>query len=107
MGRIVGYIQFEDELDRVTQKAAIDKFVKEKFGTDKIDYVYENVKSFISWRNRTLGKEVLPSLNKGDVLVVSESKRLGNSTPEIDVLLMYIIDKGADVYEARLNTKLT
>ncbi len=107
MGRIIGYIQFESEIDKITQKAAIDKFVKEKFNANNVDYVYENTKSFVSWRNRVLGKEVLPSLQEGDVLVVSESKRLGNSQPEIDVLLMYIMDKGAKAYEARLDVCLT
>ncbi len=107
MGKIVGYIQFESEIDKITQKAAIDKFVKEKFNRSDIEYVYENVKSFVSWRNRILGKEILPSLQDGDVLVVSESKRLGNSQPEIDVLLMYIMDKGAKAYEARLDVCLT
>lgn len=107
MGKIIGYIQFETESDKILQKAAIDKFVKDKFKRDDTEYFFENVKPFISWRNRDLGKEILPSLENGDVLVVSESKRLGNSSPEIDVLLMYATDKGAEVYEARLNTKIS
>ncbi len=107
MGRIIGYVQFESETDKVLQKAAIDKFVRDKFKREDIEYIYEEVKSFVSWKNRILGKELLPSLQEGDVLVVSEAKRLGNSSPETDVLLMYVTDKGAEVYEARLNTKIS
>ncbi len=107
MGRVIGYIQFEKEMDKVLQKAAIEKFVRDKFKREDIEYVYEEVKSFVSWKNRKLGKELLPALQEGDILIVSESKRLGNSSPEIDVFLMYATDKGAEVYEARLNTKIS
>ncbi len=107
MGKIVGYIQFETEMDKVLQKAAIDKFTKDKFNQQNVEYVYEEVKSFVSWKNRKLGKEVLPSLQKDDRLIVSESKRLGNSSPEIDVFLMYVTDKGVEVYEAKLNSKIS
>ncbi len=107
MGKIIGYIQFETEMDKVLQKAAIDKFTKDKFNQQNVEYVYEEVKSFVSWKNRKLGKEVLPSLQKDDILIVSESKRLGNSSPEIDVFLMYVTDKGVEVYEAKLNSKIS
>ncbi len=107
MSRIIGYVQYEEEPERILQKAAIDKFVKDKFKGNDIDYVFENVKHYISWKNRELGKEVLPSFEGGDVLIVSESKRLGNSSPEIDVFLMYATDKGVEVYEARLDTKIS
>ena len=109
MGKIYGYIQYESNSDRIIQKAAIDKFVKEKFNLtpDNIEYFEEAVKPYISWKNRKLGKELLPKLSKDDVLVVSESKRLGASSPEVDVFLMYVTDKGAVVYEARLDTKIS
>ncbi len=107
MGKIIGYIQYETESERILQKAAIDKFAKDKFKKEDIEFLYDEVKSFISWKNRKLGKELLPSLTEGDVVIVSESKRLGNSSPEIDVLLMYMTDKGAEVYEARLDTKIS
>ncbi|AEA34508.1 resolvase domain-containing protein [Hippea maritima] len=109
MGKIYGYIQYDSEADRIVQKAAIDKFVKSKYGiaSDGIEYLEENVKPYISWKNRQLGKELLPKLEEGDVLVVSESKRLGSSSPEIDVFLMYATDKGAEVYEAKLDTKIS
>ncbi|WP_022669528.1 invertase [Hippea alviniae] len=109
MGKIYGYIQYDSESDRVLQKAAIDKFVKDKYKemSTEIEYLEEEVKPYISWKNRKLGKELLPKLEKGDVVVVSESKRLGSSSPEIDLFLMYATDKGAEVYEARLNTKIS
>jgi len=46
-------------------------------------------------------------LEEKDVVVVSESNRLGSSSPEIDLFLMYATDKGAAVYEARLDTKIS
>ncbi len=107
MGKIIGYVQYEQESDKILQKAAIDKFVRDKFKQENIEYIYEKVEPFISWKNRILGKELLPSLEEKDVLIVSESKRLGNSSPEIDVFLMYATDKGAEVYEARLDTKIS
>ncbi len=107
--KVYGYIQYDNEAERILQKASIDKFVRDKFGLkpEDIEYLIENVKPYISWKNRKLGKEILPKLQEGDVLVVSESKRLGSSSPEVDVFLMYATDKGAEVYEARLNTKIS
>ncbi len=107
--KVYGYIQYDNEAEKILQKAAIDKFVKDKFGlkSEDVEYLIENVKPYISWKNRRLGKEILPKLKEGDVLVVSESKRLGSSSPEVDVFLMYATDKGAEVYEARLNTKIS
>ncbi len=107
MGKIIGYVQYETESERLTQKVAIDKFVKDKFNRNDIEYTFENIEHFVSWKNRILGKEILPSLENGDVLVVSESKRLGSSSPEIDVFLMYATDKGTQVFEARLDTKIS
>jgi DNA invertase Pin-like site-specific DNA recombinase len=107
MGKVIGYIQYENDSDKILQKAAIDKFAKDKFNQQSIDYVYEKIEPFISWKNRILGKELLPSLEEKDILIVSESKRLGNSSPEIDVLLMYVTEKGAEVYEAKLDTKIS
>jgi len=109
MGKIYGYIQFDNEAEKILQKAAIDKFVKDKYKKtpEEIEYLMENVKPYISWKNRKLGRELLPKLQEGDVLVVSESKRLGSSSPEIDVFLMYVTDRGTEVFEARLDTKIS
>ncbi len=108
-GKIYGYIQYDNETEKVLQKAAIDKFVKDKYKKtlDEVEYLVENVKPYVSWKNRKLGRELLPKLKEGDVLIVSEAKRLGSSSPEIDVFLMYATDKGAEVYEARLDTKIS
>ncbi len=109
MGKVYAYIQYDNEADKIIQKAAIDKFVKHKFNlkSEDVEYMMEKVKPYVSWKNRQLGKELLPKLEEGDKLIVSESKRLGSSSPEIDVFLMYATDRGAEVYEARLDTKIS
>lgn len=106
MGKVIGYIQAESEGDRVMQKATIDSYAKKKFNITDVEYVFEDVSSYISWKSRILAKEILPNMEKGDVLLTSESARLGNSSAEVNLLLMYFADKGVDVYEAKTGTKI-
>ncbi|GEM_PF-2370619 len=106
MGKIIGYIQAESEGDRIMQKATIDSYAKNKFNVSDVEYVVEEVSSYISWKNRILSKEVLPNMEEGDVLLVHNAGRLGNSSAEVNLLLMYFADKGVDVYEAKTGAKI-
>jgi hypothetical protein len=45
-------------------------------------------------------------LNEGDNFIVSDGAKLGNSTPETDVVLMYFADKQVNVYFAKVRMKI-
>lgn len=47
----------------------------------------EGVSGGVSYKDRNLGKKVLPLLEKGDVLIVSEISRLGRSMSDINKLV--------------------
>lgn len=47
----------------------------------------EGVSGGVSYRNRNLGKEVIPILGRGDMLIVSEISRLGRSMSDINKLV--------------------
>lgn len=47
----------------------------------------EGVSGGVSYRERRLGKEVLPMLDKGDILIVSEISRLGRSMSDLNILV--------------------
>jgi len=105
MSRNVAYIVADDESEKLVQKAVIDSFAKQN-GFDDLEYFYESEKSYVSWKNRDLGKIILPSLNEGDNFIVSDGAKLGNSTPETDVVLMYFADKQVNVYFAKIRIKI-
>lgn len=47
----------------------------------------EGVSGGVSYKERNLGKQVLPLLEKGDILIVSEISRLGRSMSDINKLV--------------------
>lgn len=47
----------------------------------------EGVSGGVSYRERKLGKEVLPMLSEGDILIVSEISRLGRSMSDLNLLV--------------------
>lgn len=101
----IAYIIADDESERLVQKATIDSFAKQN-GFDDLEYFYESEKSYVSWKNRDLGKTLLPSLSEGDNFIVADGTKLGNSTPETDVVLMYFADKQVNVYFAKIRMKI-
>lgn len=105
MPRNVAYILAEDETDKLAQKAVIDNFANMN-GFENLEYFYESEKPYVSWKNRDLGKTILPSLQEGDNFFVSDGQKLGNSTPETDVVLMYFADKQINVYFTKTRIKI-
>lgn len=47
----------------------------------------EGVSGGVSYKDRNLGKEILPELKEGDILIVSEISRLGRSMSDINKLV--------------------
>ncbi len=105
MGKTVGYIQADSKTEQLLQKAVIDRFARAN-GLGEVEYVIEDSKDYVSWKDRLLGKKVLNEMKKGDSLIVADSMRLGNSSPEVDVILMYFAEKGVNVYYAKVGMKI-
>lgn len=72
----------------------------------------EGVSGGVSYRDRKLGKEILPMLDRGDILVVAELSRLGRSINDVNTLIvrelkprgvrLVIVQTGIDIDCARM-----
>jgi len=82
------------------QRKEILEFI-EKEGLQPFEYVEEkvSVKSVVTGRD--LGRKVLPLLQEGDALIVTELSRLGRNLVEIMTVLNVLVDKGVRVYAVK------
>lgn len=73
----------------------------------------EGVSGGVSYKDRNLGKEVIPMLGRGDMLIVSEISRLGRSMSDINKLVseelkphgvrLVVVQMGLDLNCANMN----
>jgi DNA invertase Pin-like site-specific DNA recombinase len=102
--QVIGYIRVStngQELEN--QKLGILKFANEQCW--KVDFVEETVSGTKSYKERELG-EVISTLSKDDVLIVSELSRLGRSMLEVMTLLCELSEKGIKVFAIKGNHRV-
>ncbi len=86
------------ELDN--QRKEILEFI-EKEGLQPFEYVEEKISVKSPVTGRDLGRKVLPFLQEGDTLIVTELSRLGRNLVEIMTVLNVLVDKGVRVYAVK------
>lgn len=86
------------ELDN--QRKEILEFI-EKEGLQPFEYFEEKVSVKSPVTGRDLGRKVLPFLQEGDALIVTELSRLGRNLVEIMTVLNVLVDKGVRVYAVK------
>jgi len=82
--------------DVKSQKLGIVDYAK-KNNLPPLKFVSETTSGAIPVSDRTLGKELIPMLKEGDVLVVAEISRLGRSV--VDILNTLKLTDGACAIE--------
>lgn len=97
-GRVFAYLRVStDSQEFASQKAGVVDYVTAR-NLDPIHFVEEKVSGSVPASERTLGKELLPSLKAGDLLVVSEISRLGRSLVDILGTLKALTEKAVQVH---------
>lgn len=95
--RTIGYLRVStDDQDLEKNKADILNLANEK-KLFPVEWVEEKVSGTKDWRKRKLG-EVLPTLKRGDTIIVSELSRLGRSTLQILEVMKECKEQGIAVH---------
>ena len=65
-----------------------------------MEFVQEKISGKVSWRNRKIGP-ILDELKKGDVILLSEFSRLGQSMLEVMEIISIAMQKGIRIYTVK------
>lgn len=88
MGKVIIYSRISTEKQTLAQQ---ERTVFEWLKAHNLEATHavsdEGVSGGVSYRDRNLGKEVIPMLGRGDMLIVSEISRLGRSMSDINKLV--------------------
>lgn len=99
--QVIAYLRTStDKQDTAAQQQGIVEYAKRN-GLQPLRFVEEQVSGRVAIADRKLGKDVLPSLGAGDVLLVSELSRLGRSTLDVLQALKLATERGAEVHVAK------
>lgn len=85
--------------DNEKNKSDILALANEK-GLGKVVFVEDKISGKVSWKERQIFT-VLNSLQKGDVLLISEFSRLGRSMLEIMEIILFAIEKEIKMYTVK------
>ena len=85
--------------DNENNKSDILTIANEK-GLGKVEFVEDVMSGKVSWKKRQIFT-VLNSLEKGDVLLISEFSRLGRSMLEIMEIILFAIEKEIKMYTVK------
>ena len=105
MSRTYAYIRVStDKQDTENQRYEILKYANEK-KLGNVEFIEETVSGRKSWKDRKIG-DLIPKLQKGDILIVTELSRLGRSMLEIMELLSILLRAGVELHVVKNNQVL-
>ena len=94
---VFAYIRVStDKQDTENQRFEILKYANEK-KLGNVEFIEETVSGRKSWKERKIGT-LIPELQKGDILIVTELSRLGRSMLEIMELLSILLRAGVELH---------
>jgi len=100
--KVYAYIRVNtDRQDSENQRFEILKYVNEK-KLGNVEFIEETVSGRKSWKDRKMGV-LIPELQKGDILVITELSRLGRSMLEIMGLLSILLRAGVELHVVKSN----
>jgi len=106
LGRVFAYLRVStDEQELDSQKLGVLDYAKKR-DLQPLKFVSEKISGSVPASERTLGKELLPNLQQGDVLIVAEISRLGRSVVDILSTLKLLAEKGVSVHVVKGNMQL-
>ena len=105
MSKNIAYLRVSTlRQDNEKNKSDILAIANEK-GLGKVEFVEDVMSGKVSWKKRQIFT-VLNSLEKGDVLLISEFSRLGRSMLEIMEIILFAIEKEINMYTVKGNWQL-
>jgi DNA invertase Pin-like site-specific DNA recombinase len=105
MNKIIAYLRVStSRQDLEKNKNDILRLANEK-KLGVVDFVEEKVSGTVKWKKRKIG-EIIETLSRGDIIIVSELSRLGRSMLECMEILSISIDKGIMIYSVKGNWNL-
>jgi len=94
---VFAYIRVStDKQETENQRFEILKYANEK-KLGNVEFIEETVSGRKSWKERKIGL-LIPKLQRGDVLLVTELSRLGRSMLEIMELLSILLRAGVEIH---------
>ena len=100
--KVYAYIRVStDRQDSENQRFEILKYANEK-KLGNVEFIEETVSGRKSWKDRKMGV-LIPELQKGDILVITELSRLGRSMLEIMGLLSILLRAGVELHVVKSN----
>ena len=100
MSKNIAYLRVSTlRQDNEKNKSDILAIANEK-GLGKVEFVEDVMSGKVSWKKRQIFT-VLNSLEKGDVLLISEFSRLGRSMLEIMEIILFAIEKEIKMYTVK------
>lgn len=101
---IYGYLRVSsDKQDYNNQKVGVDDLARHNGWTIDKYILDDGVSGTVDAKKRNLGKQLLPHLKEGDIIICSELSRLGRKLLMVMTLLQYIMEKKATVYTVKDN----
>lgn len=95
--RCIAYLRTStDKQDLASQQTGVVDFCK-RHGLQPVEFVEEQVSGKVAIADRRLGKEVIPGLKAGDVLVTGEISRLGRTQRDVLEVLHRLAERGVTV----------
>lgn len=101
---VYGYLRVSsDKQDYNNQKVGVDDLARRNGWTIDKYILDDGVSGTVAAKKRNLGKQLLPNLKEGDIIICSELSRLGRKLLMIMTLLQYIMERKATVYTVKDN----
>lgn len=99
---IYGYLRVSsDKQDYNNQKIGVDELAKRKGWTIDKYILDDGISGTVDPKRRNLGKQLLPRLQEGDIIICSELSRLGRKLLLVFNILQYIMERNATVYTVK------
>ena len=102
MPKVIAYLRVsQGDQDVENQKFGILEYAN-KLGLTNVDFIEDVITSRVYWKVRKIG-DIINSLERGDILLVSETTRLGRSSLEVLEIQQEVLTKFAILHIVKEN----
>jgi len=102
MPKVIAYLRVsQGDQDVENQKFGILEYAN-KLGLTNVDFIEDVITSRVYWKARKIG-DIINSLERGDILLVSETTRLGRSSLEVLEIQQEVLTKFAILHIVKEN----
>jgi len=107
MSKIYGYLRISTAQQNIdSNKAEILLFINKKGLGNEIEWVEEVVSGTKHYKQRVLGKVLIPKLEKDDIIVMSEISRIGRTINQVMSFCALLAEKEVKLYCTKTDFKI-